>query len=95
MSQTPEIRIRLHYRAIKRRWGRDLGSKGRMFMHLARWWKRPVQEIKKIVRGGTARPEAFAVVKPSSGTHQEFSLSDLNRHLSQQDLDEIAQKSHW
>jgi hypothetical protein len=51
MSQTPEIRIRLHYRAIKRRWGRDLGSKGQMFMHLARWWKRPVQEIKKIVRG--------------------------------------------
>lgn len=51
MSQTPEDRIRRHYRAIKRRAGRDLGTKSRIFMHLARWWKRPVQEIKKIVRG--------------------------------------------
>lgn len=51
MSQTKEIRIRLHYRSLKRWWGRDLGSKGRLFLHLARWWKLPVQEIKRIVRG--------------------------------------------
>lgn len=52
MSQTPEIRIRLHYRSLKRRTGRDLGTKSRIFMHLARWWKRPVREIKEIVRSG-------------------------------------------
>ena len=51
MSQTQEDRIRLHYRAVKRRWGRDLGSKGVMFLHLAKWWKRPVREIKKIIKG--------------------------------------------
>jgi hypothetical protein len=51
MSQTPEIRIRLHYRAIRRSsWAHEYG-KGALFLHLARRWKRPVQEIKAIIRG--------------------------------------------
>lgn len=51
MSQTPEIRIRLQYRARRRsRWTYEYG-RGSLFLSLARQWKRPVQEIKKIVKG--------------------------------------------
>ena len=51
MSQTPEIRIRLHYRALKRRWDFGRYTKAQLFLSLARRWKRPIRDIKKIVRG--------------------------------------------
>lgn len=51
MSQTPEIRIRLQYKALRRSKFTYEHGKGRLFLSLARQWKRPVQEIKKIVRG--------------------------------------------
>lgn len=55
MSQTPEARIRLQYQALRRResgkWGlvheRGVGA---MWLLLARQWRRPVQEIKRICR---------------------------------------------
>lgn len=51
VPQTPEIRIRLHYRALKKRWDFGHYNKGQMFLWLAHQWRRPVQEIKRIVRG--------------------------------------------
>jgi hypothetical protein len=51
MSQTPEIRIRLQFRARRRSsWVHENGI-GWLYLALARQWKRPVQEIKRIVKG--------------------------------------------
>lgn len=50
MSQTPEDRIRLQHKAMRR--GRFVSEYGvsAMWMSLARQWKRPIQEIKRIVK---------------------------------------------
>lgn len=48
--QTPEDRIRAHYRGLKARWDYRNGSEGSIWMHLARHWKRPIREIKGIVK---------------------------------------------
>lgn len=51
MSQTPEIRIRLQYKAMRRsRFAYEYGV-GALRLSLARQWKRPVREIKKIIKG--------------------------------------------
>lgn len=48
MAQTPEIRIRLQYKVLRRSyWRREWGASW-MWMILARRWRRPVQEIKRI-----------------------------------------------
>lgn len=52
MGQTPENRIYLHYRSLRLWRGKfayEFGV-GAMWLHLARRWKRPVQEIKAIVK---------------------------------------------
>lgn len=54
MSQTPEDRIRLHYKSLRRQWGKDhmyFPFRDYWFL-MARVWKRPVQEIKRIVKEG-------------------------------------------
>lgn len=38
-----------HYRALKKRWDFGHDSMGGLFMFMARRWKRPVREIKRIV----------------------------------------------
>lgn len=47
MPQTPEDRIRAQYRAEKR-YVTPNGGLPRLWMRLARQWKRPVKEIKAI-----------------------------------------------
>lgn len=48
MGQTPEIRIRKQYKKLRRSyWTYEYGI-GAMWLTLARQWKRPVQEIKRI-----------------------------------------------
>lgn len=48
MSQTPEDRIRAQYKAEKPSYYRDGYPISWLFMALARKWKRPVREIKRI-----------------------------------------------
>ncbi len=51
MPQTPEIRIRLQFKAHRRSpWVREYGI-GSLYLRLARQWKRPIKEIKRIVKG--------------------------------------------
>lgn len=49
MPQTPEDRIRLQYKALRRSRATGEFGTGWMWLRLARQWKRPVQEIKQVV----------------------------------------------
>jgi hypothetical protein len=49
MPQTPEDRIRLQYKALRRSRATYEFGTGWMWLRLARQWKRPVQEIKQVV----------------------------------------------
>lgn len=51
MTQTPEDRIRRQYKAARKRIDPRLESVGPLWLQIARQWKRPVQEIKRIVKG--------------------------------------------
>ena len=59
MSQTEEDRIRKHYKSLRRSYhgwpyGQDNFSVGQwIWMPLARKWKRPISEIKRIVGRGS------------------------------------------
>lgn len=65
MSQTPEIRIRLQYRAHRRSsWVYEHG-RASLFLSLARQWKRPIREIKLIVRGETMADKPKPDTKPA------------------------------
>ena len=58
MTQTPEIRIRLEYKAIRRTSFVHEHGTGPMWLSLAQKWKRPVQEIKRICHGPDWDPVA-------------------------------------
>jgi len=49
MPQTPEDRIRLQYKSLRRSGAIGEFGTGWMWLRLARQWKRPVQEIKRVV----------------------------------------------
>lgn len=55
--QTPERRIYLQYRALRRSHFTYEYGVGRLWLALARQWERPVQEIKAIVRRKGLPPE--------------------------------------
>lgn len=49
MSQTPERRIFLHYRALKKRYDYRRGEGLSVLMQMARKYKMPISDIKRII----------------------------------------------
>lgn len=54
IGQGPEARIRAHYRAMRHGYFVHEYGVGAMWLNLARRWRRPVQEIKRICKPSTA-----------------------------------------
>lgn len=52
MTTTTEDRIRAHHRALRKRWDYRTSGLPDLWLFLARYWRRPIREIKAICGKG-------------------------------------------
>lgn len=91
MAQTPEIRIRLQYRAMRRSsFVREFGVSS-MWMALARQWKRPVREIKRLVHGPGWDPVADRARRQQEQLIGEMRLAQVHDLMDVGRMDEARE----
>lgn len=94
MAQTPEIRIRLQYKAMRRTsWVHEWGV-GSLWLALARQWKRPVQEIKRIVHGPGWDPVADRERRVQAHADGEKRLAQVKDLMNVGRMDEARELFH-
>lgn len=91
MTQTPETRIRLQYKGMRRRHVVHEWGVGWMWLQLARQWKRPVQEIKRICHGPDWDPVAERERRLQARAKSEAQVAQVRVLMDQGRMDEARE----